>query len=125
MLNVGWSAQYDGSLIVEKKTQPGRAAHAASGQAQAAKPRRRLERRRREMTSEVASPVEQNLRQRLSTLLGRDLDLEEIDDLTSGEVEELESEVADAATASKRVACATSSRPTIVCRARCGRAAST
>src|ERR1017187_644669 len=63
--------------------------------------RRRLERRRREMTSDLASTAEQSLRQRLSALLGRDLDLDEIDDLTSGEVEELESEVADAATAAR------------------------
>ncbi|HUZ26600.1 MAG TPA: helicase-related protein, partial [Streptosporangiaceae bacterium] len=68
--------------------------------------RRRLERRSREMTSAAASPIEQSLRQRLSTLLGKDTgeDLDEIDDLTSGEVEELESEVADAATAARTAA---------------------
>jgi superfamily II DNA or RNA helicase len=66
--------------------------------------RRRLERRQREMASTAISVAEESLRQRLSTLLGRDLDLDEVDDLTSGEVEELESEVADAATAARTAA---------------------
>jgi superfamily II DNA or RNA helicase len=70
--------------------------------------RRRLERRRREMltASRAESAMEQTLRQRLSELLGRELpeDLDEIDDLASGEKEELESEVADAATAAQTAA---------------------
>ena len=70
--------------------------------------RRRLERRRREMLTAAGagSMMEQTLRQRLAELLGRDLpdDLDEIDDLASGEVEELESEVADAATAAQTAA---------------------
>ena len=70
--------------------------------------RGRLERRRREMATAVGaeSVLEQTLRQRLSELLGRELpdDLDEIDDLASGEVEELESEVADAATAAQTTA---------------------
>jgi superfamily II DNA or RNA helicase len=69
---------------------------------------RRLERRRREMLagSGIASTMEQSLRQRLSELLGRELpeDLDDIDDLASGEKEELESEVADAATAARTAA---------------------
>ena len=50
--------------------------------------------------------MEQTLRQRLAELLGRELpeDLDDIDDLASGEVEELESEVADAATAAQTAA---------------------
>ncbi len=70
--------------------------------------RRRLERRRREMATAggAESAMEQTLRQRLAELLGRELpeDLDEIDDLASGEKEELESEVADAATAAQTVA---------------------
>jgi superfamily II DNA or RNA helicase len=68
--------------------------------------RRRLERRRREMLSTTGSVIEQTLRERLSELLGRELpeDLDEVDDLASGEAEELESEVADAATAAQTVA---------------------
>jgi hypothetical protein len=66
--------------------------------------RRRLERRRREMATAATSVAEESLRQRLSALLGLDLDLDEIDDLTSGEVEQLESEVADAATAARTAA---------------------
>src|SRR6266542_2278978 len=66
--------------------------------------RRRLERRRREMATTATSVAEESLRQRLSALLGKDLDLDEIDDLTSGEVEQLESEVADAATAARTAA---------------------
>lgn len=53
--------------------------------------RRRLERRHREMPSATggASVMEQSLRQRLADLLGRDLPeaLDEINDLSSGEVE--------------------------------------
>jgi superfamily II DNA or RNA helicase len=65
--------------------------------------RKRLERRRREMATAVSSTAEESLRQRLAALLGKDLneDLSEVEDLTSGEVEELESEVADAATAAR------------------------
>jgi SNF2 family DNA or RNA helicase len=70
--------------------------------------RRRLERRRREMLSGAGaeSVMEQTLQQRLSELLGRELpeDLDELDDLASGEKEELESEVADAATAAQTAA---------------------
>jgi superfamily II DNA or RNA helicase len=70
--------------------------------------RRRLERRRREMLAGAGmeSVIEQTLRQRLAGLLGRDLpeDLDEVDDLASGEKEELESEVADAATAAQTAA---------------------
>jgi superfamily II DNA or RNA helicase len=70
--------------------------------------RRRLERRRREMMAATGteSVMEQSLRARLAELLGRELpeDLDEIDDLASGEVEELESEVADAATAAQTAA---------------------
>jgi superfamily II DNA or RNA helicase len=70
--------------------------------------RRRLERRRQQMLTAggAESAMEQSLRQRLAELLGRDLpdDLDEIDDLASGEVEELESEVADAATAAQTAA---------------------
>jgi SNF2 family DNA or RNA helicase len=70
--------------------------------------RRRLERRRREMMAAAGaeSVLEQSLRARLAELLGRELpeDLDEIDDLASGEVEELESEVADAATAAQTAA---------------------
>jgi superfamily II DNA or RNA helicase len=70
--------------------------------------RRRLERRRREMMAAAGaeSVMEQSLRARLAELLGRELpeDLDEIDDLASGEVEELESEVADAATAAQTAA---------------------
>jgi hypothetical protein len=68
--------------------------------------RRRLERRRREMLTSAASPVEQSLRQRLAELLGRDLpgDLDELDDLAAGENEELESEIAHAATAAQTAA---------------------
>jgi superfamily II DNA/RNA helicase len=68
--------------------------------------RRRLERRRQEMLAGQASAMEQTLRQRLAELLGRELpeDLDEIDDLASGEVEDLESEVADAATAAQTAA---------------------
>jgi superfamily II DNA or RNA helicase len=70
--------------------------------------RGRLERRRREMAadSSAASPVEQSLRRRLAGLLGRDLpglpdDLDDVEDLAAGEREDLESEVADAATAAQ------------------------
>jgi superfamily II DNA or RNA helicase len=70
--------------------------------------RRRLERRRREMLAGPGpeSPMEQSLRERLSALLGRDLpeDLDELDDLAAGEKEDIESEVADAATAAQTAA---------------------
>jgi len=73
--------------------------------------RKRLERRRREMASSAAgiSPAEQSLRNRLASLLGKDMPeepevLDELDDLPSGEVEELESDVADAATAARTAA---------------------
>src|SRR6266568_3084681 len=71
--------------------------------------RHRLERRRRELASAPSageSPIERSLRERLVGLLGRDLpeELEELDDLTSGEVEEIESDVVDAATAARTVA---------------------
>ncbi|HET9895152.1 MAG TPA: helicase-related protein [Streptosporangiaceae bacterium] len=69
--------------------------------------RHRLERRRREMTTAGRdSELEQSLRSRLAELLGRDVpdDLDELDDLAGGEKEELESEVADAATAAQTAA---------------------
>jgi hypothetical protein len=70
--------------------------------------RRRLELRRREMLTAAGtqSMMEQTLRQRLTELLGRELpeDLDEIDDLASGEKENLESEVVDAATAAQTAA---------------------
>jgi SNF2 family DNA or RNA helicase len=67
--------------------------------------RHRLERRGREMSA-GGSVIEQSLRQRLSGLLGRDVpgDPDDLDDLASGEKEELESEVADAATAAQMAA---------------------
>jgi superfamily II DNA or RNA helicase len=69
--------------------------------------RRRLELRRREMAAtRTESPVEQSLRDRLVGLLGKDLpeSLEDLDDLPSGEVEEIESDVVDAATAARTIA---------------------
>jgi superfamily II DNA or RNA helicase len=70
--------------------------------------RKRLERRRREMQygDPRAAAEDLNLSRRLAELLGRDLpeDTEDLDDLPSGEAEEIESEVADAATAARTVA---------------------
>jgi superfamily II DNA or RNA helicase len=70
--------------------------------------RKRLERRRREMQygDNRASAEDQNLSRRLAELLGRDLpeDPEYLDDLPSGEAEQIESEVADAATTARTVA---------------------
>jgi superfamily II DNA or RNA helicase len=65
--------------------------------------RRRLERRRREIEFGAPETTDRDLRHRLAELLGRDLpeDTEELDDLPSGEAEEIESEVADAATAAR------------------------
>jgi len=70
--------------------------------------RKRLERRRREMQygDARAAAEDQNLSRRLAELLGRDLpdDPEYFEDLPSGEAEEIESEVADAATTARTVA---------------------
>jgi superfamily II DNA or RNA helicase len=68
--------------------------------------RRRLERRRHEVQYGDHTTADKDLARRLSELLGRDLpdDAEDLDDLPSGEAEEVESEVADAATAAKTVA---------------------
>jgi superfamily II DNA or RNA helicase len=69
--------------------------------------RTRLERRRREMNYAAGvETMELSLRRRLNELLGRDLpeDSDELDDLPSGEAEEVESEVADAATAARTTA---------------------
>ena len=70
--------------------------------------KKRLERRRREMTygNARAVPEDLNLNRRLAELLGRDLpeDSEDLDDFPSGEAEEIESEVADAATTARTVA---------------------
>ena len=65
--------------------------------------RKRLERRRREMEFGAPEATDNDLSRRLAELLGRELpeDAEELDDLTSGEAEEIESEVADAATAAR------------------------
>ena len=69
---------------------------------------KRLERRRREMEygSRETTGSDQELGRRLAELLGRDLpeDTEDLDDLPSGEAEEIESEVADAATTARTVA---------------------
>ena len=69
---------------------------------------KRLERRRREMQygDPRAAAEEQNLSRRLAEMLGRDLpeDTEDLDDVPSSEAEEIESEVADAATAARTVA---------------------
>ena len=49
--------------------------------------------------------TDNDLARRLSEMLGRDLtDEDEIDDVPSGEAEEIESEVADAATAARTIA---------------------
>jgi superfamily II DNA or RNA helicase len=68
--------------------------------------RARLERRRREMSATGAAHDEQPLRQRLDTLLGRatDDDLDDrLDDLAGAELEELEEDVVDAATAARTI----------------------
>jgi superfamily II DNA or RNA helicase len=68
--------------------------------------RARLERRRREMSATAAVGDEQPLRQRLETLLGRtaDDDLDDrLDDLAGAELEELEEDVVDAATAARTI----------------------
>jgi superfamily II DNA or RNA helicase len=73
--------------------------------------RRRLERRRREVQYGDHAAADTDLARRLAGLLGRDLPEallastgDDLDDLPSGEAEEVESEVADAATAAKTVA---------------------
>ena len=68
--------------------------------------RRRLERRRHEVQYGDYTTADKDLARRLNELLGRDLpeDAEDLDDLPSGESEDVESEVADAATAAKTVA---------------------
>ena len=68
--------------------------------------RRRLERRRHEVRYGDHTTADKDLARQLNELLGRDLpeEAEDLDDLPSGEAEEVESEVADAATAAKTVA---------------------
>jgi superfamily II DNA or RNA helicase len=68
--------------------------------------RKRLERRRQEVQYGDRATADKDLARRLNELLGRDLseDTDDFDDLPSGEAEEVESEVADAATAAKTVA---------------------
>ena len=67
--------------------------------------RKRLEKRRSEMQYGEPAAQDNDLARRLSEMLGRDLtDEDEIDDVPSGEAEEIESEVADAATAARTIA---------------------
>ena len=67
--------------------------------------RKRLEKRRHEMRYGEPAAQDNDLARRLSEMLGRDLtDEDEIDDVPSGEAEEIESEVADAATAARTIA---------------------
>ena len=67
--------------------------------------RKRLEKRRNEMRYGDQAATDNDLARRLSEMLGRDLtDEDEIDDVPSGEAEEIESEVADAATAARTIA---------------------
>src|SRR6266568_5112381 len=66
---------------------------------------KRLEKRRHEMRYGESATQDSDLARRLSEMLGRDLaDEDEIDDVPSGEAEEIESEVADAATAARTIA---------------------
>ena len=67
--------------------------------------RKRLEKRRNEMRYGDPAATDNDLARKLSEMLGRDLtDEDEIDDVPSGEAEEIESEVADAATAARTIA---------------------
>lgn len=67
--------------------------------------RKRLEKRRNEMRYGDPAATDNDLARRLSEMLGRDLtDEDEIDDVPSSEAEEIESEVADAATAARTIA---------------------
>jgi superfamily II DNA or RNA helicase len=67
--------------------------------------RKRLEKRRNEMRYGDQAATDNDLARRLSEMLGRDLtDEDEIDDVPSSEAEEIESEVADAATAARTIA---------------------
>ena len=66
---------------------------------------KRLEKRRHEMRYGERAAQDSDLARRLSEMLGKDLtDEDEIDDVPSGEAEEIESEVADAATAARTIA---------------------
>jgi superfamily II DNA or RNA helicase len=66
---------------------------------------RRLEKRRNEMRYGQTAATDNDLARRLSEMLGRDLtDEDELDDVPAGEAEEIESEVADAATAARTIA---------------------
>ena len=67
--------------------------------------RKRLEKRRAELRYGEPAAADRDLARRLSEMLGRDLtDDEELDDVPAGEAEEIESEVADAATAARTIA---------------------
>ena len=67
--------------------------------------RKRLEKRRHEMRYGEPATQDSDLARRLSEMLGRDLtDEDEIDDVPGDEAEEIESEVADAATAARTIA---------------------
>lgn len=70
--------------------------------------RRRLEKRRREMSATASLGEEQGLRSRLDHLLGKGTEMdnldERLDDLAGEELEELEEDVVDAATAALTVA---------------------
>ena len=68
--------------------------------------RKRLERRRDEMRYGDHGTGDTDLARRLREMLGRDLpdDDEDLEDLPSGEAEEIESEVADAATTARTIA---------------------
>jgi superfamily II DNA or RNA helicase len=67
--------------------------------------RKRLEKRRNEMRYGEPIAQDDDLARKLSEMLGRDLtDEEELDDVPASEAEEIESEVADAATAARTIA---------------------
>jgi superfamily II DNA or RNA helicase len=67
--------------------------------------RKRLEKRRSEMRFGRLAASDDDLARKLSEMLGRDLtDEDELDDLPASEAEEIESEVADAATAARTIA---------------------
>jgi len=66
---------------------------------------KRLEKRRNEMRYGQTAVTDNDLSKRLSEMLGRDLtDDDELDDVPSSEAEDIESEVADAATAARTIA---------------------
>jgi superfamily II DNA or RNA helicase len=67
--------------------------------------RKRLEKRRSEMRYGRPAASDDDLARKLSEMLGRDLtDEDELDDVPASEAEEIESEVADAATAARTIA---------------------